>query len=107
MAERGYSTSPVTLEVLNPTGAWETSQFGAPRLNDLHGKTICLLWNGLFRGSEIPPIIQELLEARFPGVRVVPYTEFSTTSAHSGDVDNIAREMKEKGCDALIHTTGA
>ena len=107
MAERGYSTGAVTLEVLNPIGAWETRQFGAPRLTDLHGKTICLLWNGLFRGNEIQPIIQELLEARFPDVRVIPYTEFPTTSAHSGDVEHIAREMKEKGVDALIHTTGA
>ena len=39
----------------------------APRLSTLEGKTIGQLWDDLFRGDEIFPILEEELARRFPG----------------------------------------
>ncbi len=51
----------------------------APRLTTLEGKTIGQLWDDLFRGDEIFPILEEELSRRFPGVRFVRYDTFGST----------------------------
>src|SRR6185437_4428043 len=51
----------------------------APRLDSLAGKTIGQLWDDLFRGDEIFPILEEELGRRFPGVRFVRYDTFGST----------------------------
>ena len=51
----------------------------APRLSTLEGKTIGQLWDDLFRGDEIFPILEEELARRFPGIRFVRYDAFGST----------------------------
>src|SRR5688500_3998244 len=43
------------------------------RVGDLSGKVVGELWDYLFRGEEIFPILRERLKARFPGIRFVTY----------------------------------
>ncbi len=47
----------------------------APRVHDLNGKTIVELWDVIFRGETIYPLVREYIQKRFPGVKFVPYTE--------------------------------
>ncbi len=84
----------------------------APRLSDLTGKTICEIWNGLFRGQVSFPIIRELLQQRYPDVKVVPYTEFpmqgvvGKTAGLQERVDEAIALAVRKGCDAIISGNG-
>jgi hypothetical protein len=76
----------------------------APRLSTLAGKTIGQLWDDLFRGDEIFPMLEGELSRRFPGVKFVGYRTFGST--HGADEhDVLARlpaRMREHGVDAVI-----
>lgn len=48
----------------------------APRVPDLNGKTICELWDVIFRGETIYPLVREYIQARFPRVKFVGHAEF-------------------------------
>ena len=102
------------IEVVSPAGGEVVSQKQlAPRLHDLNGKTVGEIWNGVFKGNETFPVIRELLQQRFPGLKIVPYTEFPFR--HGGDnptqqkehAQHLAVLAKEKGCDAIISGNGA
>jgi hypothetical protein len=102
-----------TYEVISPVGAESVRKKAiAPRLETLAGKTICETWNRDFKGDIMFPIYRELLQKRFPGVKVIPYTEFpfstlSGTSEFQRDVSRqIAEKAKEMGCDAVISGNG-
>ena len=58
---------------LSRKGVKETS--AAPRLPDLNGKVVVELWDRIFRGEVIYPLVREYIRARFPGVTFVEYTE--------------------------------
>ena len=98
--------SPLGLEVVKTSGS-------APRLDTLDGKTIGELWNGVFKGDFTFPLIRKRLQAKYPRLKIVPYTEFP----HAPHTDNPARQkelaaeivalMKERGCDAVISGNGA
>jgi hypothetical protein len=102
------------LEVVSPAGLQAVKVIGvAPRLDDLNGKTVGEVWNGVFKGDLTFPVIRKLLKEKYPGIKIVPYTEFyhlpgSDVAAHQRE---LAREVvataKEKGCDALISGNGA
>lgn len=76
----------------------------AKRLDSLDGKTIGHLWDYVFRGDEIFPVLEEELRRRFPGVRFVPYQTFGST--HGGDERDVIRalpaRLAEHGVDAVI-----
>jgi len=80
----------------------------APRLDSLEGKTVCQLWDYLFRGDEIFPIIERELAGRYPGINFVPYSEFGST--HGDDereiVANLPRRLEALGADAVISGMG-
>lgn len=103
-----------TIEVVSPAGLEVVKRSGsAPRVENLDGKTIGEVWNGVFRGDFTFPIIRRLLQQKYPRVRIIPYTEFP----HTPGSDNPARQRerarriaamaKEKGCDAVISGNGA
>ncbi len=86
----------------------------APRLDTLAGKTVGEIWNGGFKGEIVFPIIEEMLRKRYPGVKVVPYTEFPLVSIGSLHPETQAETLEavrvallEKGCDAVITGNGA
>jgi hypothetical protein len=105
LTEDAIAATPVTLEVYNPTGATEVSALHAPRLVDLKGKTICELWDGLWNGNATFPVTRELLQKQFPGVKIIPYTQFPV-GAVPIDSDTTAKLIKAKGCEAVIVGNG-
>ena len=76
----------------------------APRLETLQGKTIGQLWDDLFRGDEIFPMLESALAQRFPGVKFVGYRTFGST--HGAEEQQVLRDlparMSELGVDAVI-----
>ena len=104
--EKLEAVSPVGLEAVKVTGATR-------RLSDLNGKTVGEVWNGVFKGDVTFPIIRRLLKEKYPGVKVIPYTEFyhlpgSDVPEHQRELARqIVAKAQEKGCDALISGNGA
>jgi hypothetical protein len=76
----------------------------AKRLDTLDGITIGELWDDLFRGDEIFPLLREELGRRFPGIRFVDYRVFGST--HGGTEHRTMAELPDKlrehGVDAVI-----
>ena len=76
----------------------------AARLETLRGKTIGQLWDDLFRGDEVFPMLESALAERFPGVRFVGYRTFGST--HGAEEQQVLRDlparMRELGVDAVI-----
>jgi hypothetical protein len=99
--------------VISPEGLsrGEKKNF-APRLDTLRGKTVCEVFNNHFKGDYMFEIMRQLLRERFPGVKVIPYTEFPLSFVggdpgyHQTVSEEIAALAKAKGCDALISSNG-
>ena len=76
----------------------------AARLETLRGKTIGQLWDDLFRGDEIFPMLESALADRFPGVKFVGYRTFGST--HGAEEASVLKalpaRMSELGVDAII-----
>lgn len=102
------------LSVVSPAGieAVEIKR-AAPRLDDLNGKTVGELWNGVFKGDITFPLIRRLLQQRFPRLNIIPFTGFPHLpgSDHPAQQWERARRIaalaKEKECDAVISGNGA
>ncbi len=90
----------VSIEVYDPTGTIEVTECHAPRLADLSGKTVCELSDRVWEDYRTFPLIQELLQRRFPNAKIIPYSEFPSAYGVEGDV--LRKVIKEKGCDAVI-----
>ena len=96
-------------EVLWPRGA-KTIEIAplAARLETLDGKTVCQLWDYLFRGDEIFALLEDELRGRFPGITFVGYDEFGST--HGEDegaiLASLPRRLKELEVDAVISGMG-
>lgn len=76
----------------------------APRLETLEGKTVAQLWDQLFKGDLVFELLEEGLQARYPGVRFVSWRDFGST--HGGEEKGVLaalpRRLKELGVDAVI-----
>jgi hypothetical protein len=92
---------PVTLELYNPSGAFEVSQLFSKRLDTLAGKTICELSNGSWEDDRTFPYIRALLQKTYPTAKFIPYTEFPVGTAVI-PYPEVAALAKSKGCDAVI-----
>jgi hypothetical protein len=81
----------------------------AARSDDLRGKTVGELWDYLFKGEEIFPLIRQQLAARYPGIRFVEFEVFGST--HGRDEKELATTLpgllRQHGCDAVISAVGA
>ena len=91
----------VNLEVFNPTGDIEVDKLYAPRLENLNGKTICEVSNGLWQADRTFQLIHRLMQERFPDSKMIPYTELPYGSVQI-DNDKIVEEVKKRKCDAVI-----
>ena len=89
------------MKIYDPTGAFEVTQLFSPRLEDLNGKTICEISNGIWEAYRILPAIRELLQQQFPTVKIIPYTEFPVGTEEIDD-DIIGDMVKAKGGQAAI-----
>ena len=80
----------------------------ARRLPDLKGKTICELYNQLFKGDVLFSETKKIFEKKFPGIKFVDHTNFGDIHGqHETDVVKALPEMLSKhGCDAVISAVG-
>lgn len=97
-------------EVVWPLGksVYETVEL-ADRSQDLSGKTICEVWDTIFRGDEMFTVLEEELKKRYPGIKFVDYSHFGSTTGRNERqvVANLPKLMKEYSCDAVISGVGA
>jgi hypothetical protein len=93
----------------DPSGAFEVTQLHAPRLADLHGKTICELSNYSWEADRTLSVIRELLQRQFPTAEIIPYTEFfNTHGPRELEMQNLIPELlHQKGCHAVISGNAA
>ena len=80
----------------------------APRLDTLEGKTVAFLWDYIFRGDEIFPLLRKELSERFANMRFVNYDEFGST--HGDEEQKILAALPDKlkalGVDAIVSGMG-
>lgn len=81
----------------------------AKAVSDLSGKTVAEVWDYIFRGDLIYPILRDLLRARFPGIRFVDYSHFGNIHGprQREIVAGLADKLRALGCDAVISGIGA
>lgn len=97
-------------DVLWPLGRKAVrAQKAAPRLPDLSGKTVGELWDNIFRGDVVFPMIRERLRARYPGIQFVEHPVFGNFhGARSREIMvELADKIRNNGCDAIISGIGA
>ncbi len=80
----------------------------ATRLENLNGKTVAELWDFVFRGEEIFPLLESELSARFSDVKFLSPDKFGNT--HGSDerevLDALPGKLRELGVDAVISGMG-
>ena len=93
---------------------WPRSPLGvqrqrtAPRLATLDGATVAFLWDYLFRGDELFPVLEKELRERFPTIDIVGYEEFG--NLHGADekqrVGRLPDDLRSRGVDAVVSGMG-
>jgi len=80
----------------------------ADRLGSLEGRTIAFLWDYLFRGDEIFPIIERAIKERFPSARFISYEEFGSTHGEGEQalLAGLPDKLKVLGAEAVISGMG-
>ncbi|MEK7878195.1 MAG: hypothetical protein AAB325_18640 [Pseudomonadota bacterium] len=97
-------------EVVWPLGKshWDKRDLN-PGLADLNGKTIAEVWDRVFRGEEIFPVIRAALKKKYPRVRFVEYDTFGDT--HGINQKQVLADMpallRKHEVDAVISGVGA
>ena len=81
----------------------------ARRPPGLDARRVGFLWNHVFRGEEIFPLLARRLEAEFEGVEFVGFDAFGST--FGGDehavVEALPSRLRDLGVDAVISGIGA
>ncbi|MEL7157477.1 MAG: hypothetical protein AAFN30_12855 [Actinomycetota bacterium] len=84
------------------------SKRSADRLDGLANKRVAFVWDYLFRGDELFPILERELRMREPAIEIVGYETFG--NSHGADeADFIARlpdALAEHRIDAVISGMG-
>lgn len=80
----------------------------ADRLDTLAGKRVAFLWDYLFRGDELFPVLERELKARFEDIEIVGYETFG--NLHGADekerVGRLADDLRDRGVDAVVSGMG-
>ena len=80
----------------------------AARLRTLDGKRVAFLWDYLFRGDELFPVLADELRRRHPSVDIVDYEEFG--NLHGADekmrLAQLPSELRDRGVDAVVSGMG-
>jgi hypothetical protein len=97
-------------EVLWPLGKshWDTRALNQ-RVTDLRGKTIAELWDHVFRGEQMFPIIRATMQKTYPGIKFVEYDKFGDPHGPKQKqvLAELPRQLSQYGCDAVISGVGA
>lgn len=80
----------------------------APRLQSLQGRTIAFLWDSVFRGDEIFPILEDALKRRFPDTRIVGWDTFGSTfgGEEPRTIAELPDRLRRLGVDAVVSGIG-
>lgn len=93
--------TPVALEVMDPSGAFEVTQLFAKRLDTLDGKKIGMIEGSPeWEGPRTHPLIASLLQKQYPTVKIVSYLDMPRTNTN--DPESVAKVVKDMGLDAVI-----
>lgn len=108
MGNNGPVIEP-TYEVVWPKSSSGVQQARlADRLESLDGTRVGFVWDYLFRGDEIFPILERELTAQFPGLEVVGYDAFG--NSHGGDesdfIDGLPEGLASRHIDAVVSGMG-
>jgi hypothetical protein len=80
----------------------------ADRLRTLHGARVAFLWDYVFRGDELFPVLEDELVRRFPGIEIVGYETFG--NLHGADekerVRELGGELHRRQIDAVVSGMG-
>lgn len=81
----------------------------AERSDDLSGKTVCELWDWLFKGDDIFKKLRELLAKRYLGIKFVDYSVFGNTHSRKEKelMGALPGLLRQYGCDAVISAVGS
>ena len=74
------------------------------RPGDLAGRRIGFIWDYMFRGDQMFPLLQAGLSEKFPGSSFVPYQTFGNAHGHD-EVDMLAtlpEKLKREQVDAVV-----
>ena len=93
--------TPVTLKVYDPTGQTEVSHEFNPRLETLEGKTIGFVSDGIWQDDRTFPVIKEILEERYPGIKIYDQHNFGIGNDAMTD-PSVAETALELGLDGVI-----
>ncbi len=90
----------------SPLGVQQKRQ--ASRLDSLDGKRVAFLWDYLFRGDELFPVLAKALEERFDDVEILGFEEFG--NLHGFDekerVGRLPDDLRSRGVDAVVSGMG-
>ncbi len=90
----------------SPRGVQERRR--ADRLNTLGGKRVAFLWDYLFRGDELFPVLADELTRRFWDIEIVGYEEFG--NLHGADekerIGQLPQDLRNRGVDAVVSGMG-
>jgi hypothetical protein len=117
IVSQGICTQERTLkdriQVISPEGLPLAASSGLSRpLDTVAGKTIGEVYNNHFKGELMFQTYRRLFKEKFPGVKVIPFTEFPTVfvggdpASQKKTAREIAALAKERGCDAIITGNG-
>lgn len=80
----------------------------AARLDTLAGKRVAFLWDYVFRGDELFPLLGKELTERFERLEIVGYEEFG--NLHGADekvrVGRLPDELRDREVDAVVSGMG-
>ena len=105
LAERLAGISPEGLQLRTTNGV-------SRHLDTLEGKTIGEVYNNHFKGELMFKTYRRLLKEKFPGIRIIPYTEFPIVYVGGDPVSqkqtakDIAALAREWEVDAIITGNG-
>jgi hypothetical protein len=80
----------------------------ADRLASLDGARVAFLWDYLFRGDELFPVLARELTRRVPDIEIVNFDEFG--NLHGADekarVGRLPDDLRNRGVDAVVSGMG-
>lgn len=80
----------------------------ADRLTSLAGKRVAFLWDYVFRGDELFPVLERELRARFDDIELLGYDVFG--NLHGADekqrVGRLPDDLRSRGVDAVVSGMG-
>lgn len=80
----------------------------ADRLDSLAGKRVAFLWDYVFRGDELFPVLADELTKRFDDIEIVSFEEFG--NLHGSDekerVGRLPDALRDRGVDAVVSGMG-